>query len=151
MSSSSPQSAESASVITGTAAPGHAPRVVHVRGLNHAFRVLNGKTGIDFITGALDYFGVTVVTRGDEHLHEARRALAVANHPLGGMDGMALMQSVSKRLGDTQAPVNDLLMNLPQLQELLVPVNKRSIFPLAPTTKLVIWSICWPDATQRPA
>jgi putative hemolysin len=100
-------------------------RIVHVRGLNRAFRVLRGKTGIDFITSALDYFGVTVVTRGEHNLPQARRALVVANHPLGGMDGMALMQSVSKQLGDTRAPVNDLLMNLPQLQSVLVPVNRH--------------------------
>jgi putative hemolysin len=100
-------------------------RVVHVRGLNRVFRALEGKTGIEFLTAGLEHFGVRVVTRGEQYLDEARNALVVANHPLGGMDGMALMQTVGDRLGRIQAPANDLLMNLPQLRDLFVPVNKH--------------------------
>lgn len=100
-------------------------RVVHVRELNRAFRVLQGKRGMEFISGALDYLGVSVVARGEHHLRDARKALAVANHPLGGLDGMALMQSVSGQIGEAHAPVNDFLMHLPQVRDLLVPVNKH--------------------------
>jgi putative hemolysin len=49
----------------------------------------------------------------------------VANHPLGGLDGMALIRTVGGRLGEVRVPANDLLMNVPQLRDLFVPVNKH--------------------------
>jgi len=48
-----------------------------------------------------------------------------ANHPLGGLDGMALMWAVGKVRKDIVFPVNDLLMNLDNLKELFIPINKH--------------------------
>jgi putative hemolysin len=100
-------------------------RIVHVRELNRAFREMEGRSGLGFLAESLDALGVTVVSRGEEHLQAARKALVVANHPLGGVDGMALVQAVGMRLGKIHVPANDLLMNVPQLQDFFVPVNKH--------------------------
>jgi len=100
-------------------------RIAHVRELNRAFREMEGRTGLDFISGSLGALGVKVVSRGDDRLLTARKALVVANHPLGGIDGLALVQAVGKRLGEIHVPANDLLMSVPQLQGLFVPVNKH--------------------------
>ncbi len=54
-----------------------------------------------------------------------RRYLVASNHPLGGMDGIALLHETGKLNKEVIFPVNDLLMNLPNLYELFIPVNKH--------------------------
>ncbi len=58
------------------------------------------------------------------HLSSGRYIIA-ANHPLGGIDGMALMQEVGRVRPDIVFPVNDLLMNVPGLRPLFIPINKH--------------------------
>jgi len=53
------------------------------------------------------------------------RYIIAANHPLGGLDGMALMQAVGRIRKDLIFPVNDILMNVPGLQPLFIPINKH--------------------------
>lgn len=53
------------------------------------------------------------------------RYIIASNHPLGGLDGMALMQVVGSFRQDLVFPVNDILMNVPALQPLFIPINKH--------------------------
>jgi putative hemolysin len=53
------------------------------------------------------------------------RYLVASNHPLGGMDGIALLHETGKLRKEVLFPVNDLLLNLPNLYELFIPVNKH--------------------------
>jgi len=53
------------------------------------------------------------------------RFIIASNHPLGGLDGMALMQAVGRVRKDLVFPVNDILMNVPGLQPLFIPINKH--------------------------
>ncbi len=100
-------------------------RTVHVREINAILDRLEGVTGMSFVDAALAELGVTVRARYPERLDSARRPLVVANHPLGGLDGLALLQIVGRRVDRVLLPANDLLMNLENLRPLLVPVNKH--------------------------
>jgi putative hemolysin len=60
-----------------------------------------------------------------KNLPATGRYIIVSNHPLGGLDGMALMQEIGKVRTDFLFPVNDLLMNLPNLKQLFIPINKH--------------------------
>ncbi len=53
------------------------------------------------------------------------RFIVAANHPLGGLDGMALMHALGQIRQDIVFPVNDLLMNVPGLRPLFIPINKH--------------------------
>jgi putative hemolysin len=44
---------------------------------------------------------------------------------LGGLDGLALMQSIGKFRNEIQFPVNDILLYLDNLKPLFVPINKH--------------------------
>jgi putative hemolysin len=49
----------------------------------------------------------------------------VSNHPLGGLDGLALGAVIGRRYeGQVKYLVNDLLMNLKGLAPLFIPINK---------------------------
>lgn len=100
-------------------------RIIHQDFVNSFIRRNEAKSGLDFVEAILDEFGVEVTWEGEEHLLNNQRCMIAANHPLGGMDGIALMYVAGKFRKDIQFPVNDLLMNIPNLKELFVPINKH--------------------------
>jgi putative hemolysin len=69
-----------------------------------------------------------LVIEGEENLpssEDPKRYTFVSNHPLGGLDGVALGAVLGSRYeGQIKYLVNDLLMNLPGLAPLCIPINK---------------------------
>jgi putative hemolysin len=100
-------------------------RVIHQDELNEGLYRHRDKYGLDFIDAILDEFGVIVETKGIDNLPKRGRYLIASNHPLGGLDGMALMREIGRIRTDFIFPVNDLLMNLPNLREFFIPINKH--------------------------
>ncbi len=102
--------------------------IVHQDWAN-AFLVRAGdKQGTAWLEDCLDYLGATLVVEGEENLPSAadgRLYTFVSNHPLGGMDGVAIGAVIGRHYGDNfKYLVNDLLMNLKGLAPLCVPINK---------------------------
>ncbi|MBW2562082.1 MAG: 1-acyl-sn-glycerol-3-phosphate acyltransferase [Deltaproteobacteria bacterium] len=100
-------------------------RIIHVDEMNEGLYRLRDQYGLKFIKAALDMFQLKVDVRGIENISNAERCIVVANHPLGGLDGMALMHVVGKVRKDLVVPVNDILMNIPNIRELFTPINKH--------------------------
>lgn len=100
-------------------------RILHQDQLNDALFRHRHKMGFDFVEAILDELKVKVVVNGEENLRSAGRFVAVSNHPLGGLDGMALMLAVGRVRKDFLFPINDFLMHLPNLRPLFIPVNKH--------------------------
>ncbi len=100
-------------------------RVIHQETLNDALDRYQDKMGLDFIDIILKEFGVKIIVEGIENLPAEGRYIVAANHPLGGIDGMALMKVVGSVRKDILFPVNDLLLYLPNLKPLFIPINKH--------------------------
>ncbi|MFP4470238.1 MAG: 1-acyl-sn-glycerol-3-phosphate acyltransferase [Bacteroidota bacterium] len=100
-------------------------RVIHQEEVNEAIYSNRDKFGVDFVNAILDMFGAVIKVKGLENLPETGRQIIASNHPLGGLDGMALMSVVGRKRRDFLFPVNDLLMYLPNLRELFIPINKH--------------------------
>jgi putative hemolysin len=100
-------------------------KVIHQDELNEIVRTNYNAEGLDFLDACLKGFGVKIVCRGIENIPANGRWIVASNHPLGGLDGMALMQVVGKIRNDIVFPVNDLLMNIPNLRGLFIPINKH--------------------------
>ena len=86
-----------------------------------------GREGVDFCQGVLDYLGVKVDVEGLENLPpvESGYCTFVCNHPLGAIDGVTLGAVLGAHYGGrVKYLVNDLLMNLKGLAPLCVPINK---------------------------
>ena len=61
--------------------------------------------------------------RDIENIPPKGRVIIVANHPLGGLDGLALLRLVSNVRRDVRIVVNELLLHISQLNNLLLPVD----------------------------
>ncbi|NOX86975.1 MAG: glycerol acyltransferase [Chlorobi bacterium] len=80
--------------------------------------------GTEFIDAVLEDMNTKLDVVGLDNIPEKDRCIVASNHPLGGLDGMALMLAVSKKRSDIVFPVNDLLMNVKNLEPLFIPINK---------------------------
>ena len=90
-------------------------------------------TGSDWLEAVLKELNCKVEVEGLENLpskDDPRLYTFVSNHPLGGIDGVAIGSVIGKHYDDRfRYLVNDLLMNLPGLAPLCIPINtttKRS-------------------------
>ncbi|MEC7246599.1 MAG: 1-acyl-sn-glycerol-3-phosphate acyltransferase, partial [Pseudomonadota bacterium] len=68
---------------------------------------------IDYIAGDQDIY----------HIPPKGRVIIVANHPLGGLDGLALLRLIASVRLDVRIVVNELLLHINQLNNLLLPID----------------------------
>lgn len=93
--------------------------------LNAILRLVGNKQGVEAVRCALEYLDIHLNVHGIEHVHDGTRYIFASNHPLGGLDGLALIDILGERFdGNIRFLVNDLLMAVKPLQCIFLPVNK---------------------------
>jgi len=101
-------------------------RVIHQDQVNEVLEKYKDKEGIDFVECTLNEMGAKINVINPENIPATGRYIIASNHPLGGLDGMALMLVVGKAgRRDIVFPVNDLLLYLRNLKVLFIPINKH--------------------------
>lgn len=81
--------------------------------------------GFDFVEQVLEHFGfaTTVSDRELEHIPVWGRVVIISNHPIGSLDGLALLKMVGQVRRDVKIVANDVLQHLEPLKSLLLPVD----------------------------
>lgn len=97
---------------------------LHEDDINHAMETLKDEEGLEFNRKGLDMLGAKVESKNNELIPKTGSIIIAANHPLGGLDGMALIKSVGEVRPDVRFFVNDILKNLKNYGEIFVAVNK---------------------------
>lgn len=100
---------------------------IHQKELNEMLRIGYPTTGSEFAHKLLQYLNVSVEVEGKENLPSlGERTVFACNHPLGGLDGIALIDVLGSYYGDDNIRfmVNDLLMNVEPLSNVFIPINK---------------------------
>ncbi len=100
-------------------------RKIHQKESNEVIATNEGKNGYEFSKYIIDYLDIKVEVRGLENLPKEGGAIMAVNHPLGGMDALAIIQEVYTIRKDLKFVVNDLLLQLENLKDLFVGVNKH--------------------------
>jgi len=100
-------------------------RILHQDFVNDYLERHGDKMGIDFMEAAYEEFNVNMKIQGENNLPESGRFLFVANHPLGGFDGNMLIYIIRKHYPRVVFLVNDILMNLKNMDEFFIPINKH--------------------------
>ena len=92
--------------------------------LNTILKKMADKNSVDAATAALDEMGINVTASGLDELPDGRY-MFVSNHPLGGLDGLALISLLGNRYDHKiKFLVNDLLMAVTPLRGVFLPINK---------------------------
>lgn len=99
-------------------------KVVHESDINRFENANHDKFEFDYLDAALDEVKAKITYSGLENVPQSGACIIASNHPLGGIDGMALLQIVGKVRKDLSFLVNDMLTKLVNFGKLFVPVNK---------------------------
>lgn len=102
--------------------------IIHQDEVNRFLWESRDKKGTEWLEECTRYLDMTLNIEGLENLpdkNDGRLYTFVSNHPLGGVDGVALGAIIGRHYdGRFRYLVNDLLMNLPGLAPLCIPINK---------------------------
>ena len=103
-------------------------RKIHQDEINEFLEREGDKQGVPWLNDCVEFLDMKLDVQGMENLpapDDGRLYTFVSNHPLGGIDGVALGAVIGKHYdGNFRYLVNDLLMNLPGLAPLCIPINK---------------------------
>lgn len=96
--------------------------------INAFLRENHGITGIDFIDRIFDYFNFSysISQRERDNIPSQGRLIIIANHPIGSLDGLALLRLASEVRRDVKIIANDMLMAFEPLHDLLLPLDNMT-------------------------
>jgi len=97
---------------------------LHEDEINSVMEELKDEHGLKFNKGVLRLLGAKVEAVHPEYIPATGNIILVSNHPLGGLDGMALIKVVGDVRTDVHFLVNDILTNIPNFGDVFVAVNK---------------------------
>lgn len=100
-------------------------RIVHQDEINQVLREHGDKRNIEFIEATFNFLDIAYTVEGLDKLDSNERYSFASNHPLGGLDGIILIHALSQKFDTVKVPANDLLMNITQLQDCFIPINKH--------------------------
>lgn len=99
-------------------------KILHEKDVNNFIREHKEDDPIAFCQSVMSKFNITLSHHGIENLPEKGGVVLAINHPLGGMDAMALVALTHKKRSDIKFIVNDVLLHLENLRPLFIGVNK---------------------------
>ena len=99
---------------------------LHEDEINKLMHELKDEYGLAFNKKGLEKFGAKIEAVHTHHIPKTGGIIIAANHPLGGLDGMALIKAVGDIRPDVRFVVNDVLDNLKNYGDVFVGVNKVS-------------------------
>lgn len=100
-------------------------RILHQNEINQILAENKDLYDFDFAKDIITRFNVNVTAYGTENIPKSGGYIFASNHPLGGIDALALITVMEPYRKDMQFVVNDILMNLKNLSGLFVGVNKH--------------------------
>lgn len=106
-------------------------RLMHLGEMRSFFAEHRGLQGVPLLDEILDRldvsYALSLKDRG--RIPHEGRLVVVANHPLGGLDGLVLLRALLEVRQDVRVVANDLLLGLPGLSEHLLPYDVFSPRP----------------------
>lgn len=99
-------------------------KTLHQEEINQLLEENKDVYGYDFCRDIIKRWDIKVVAHGLENVPESGGQIYAANHPLGGMDAMAIVEALGHKRKDIKFLVNDVLLNLKNLKGLFIGINK---------------------------
>jgi 1-acyl-sn-glycerol-3-phosphate acyltransferase len=97
---------------------------LHEDDINDAMEHLKDDQGLEFNRKGLLRLGAKVESVNAHFVPKTGSIVIVSNHPLGGLDGMALIKAVGDIRPDVHFLVNDVIKNIKNYGDIYVAVNK---------------------------
>ncbi|MCP4457217.1 MAG: glycerol acyltransferase [Cytophagales bacterium] len=100
-------------------------RVIHEDEVNEFITKHDGDDSFAFSAGAIELLHLKLNIKGTENIPPVDQScIFVSNHPLGGLDAIAIIHLLRDIRPDIKFIVNDLLMHVEMLRDRFIGVNK---------------------------
>lgn len=99
-------------------------KIIHQHELNDFLEKNGDKYAYDFVKAVLEEFSLQTKIIGRENIVATGGCIFSANHPLGGLDAMALGNAMGQVRSDIKVMVTDMLLHIDNLKDHFVGVNK---------------------------
>ncbi len=85
----------------------------------------NNKYGIEFIDELFEKlnFSYSIANKDVKKIPSEGRIICVANHPIGSLDGLALLKTISDIRADVKIVANNILAEIENINNLIIPLN----------------------------
>lgn len=104
---------------------GYIQKTLHEKEVNGFIKDNADKDSFEFCDEVVNTFNIQLSAFGIENIPETGGCVLAINHPLGGMDAMAIVTLLQQRRRDIKFIVNDVLLNLENLKDMFIGVNKH--------------------------
>lgn len=100
-------------------------KLTHEQEINQFLTDNEGEDPVSFIDNVFDYFNFSyaVTSRDRANIPAQGRVVIIANHPIGSLDGLAVLRLLLEVRSDVKILANDMLMNFEALHPLLIPLD----------------------------
>ncbi len=99
-------------------------RKIHEDAINQCIWDNRDKYGYEFNSACLKFLNINITYEGLENLPKTGGVVVASNHPLGGIDGIAMIHVLSQARQDVKFIVNDILTNMKNFSGIFIGVNK---------------------------
>lgn len=100
-------------------------RILHENEINQIIADNRDKTNENFCEAVINHFNIKLEVTGIENIPQTGGVTLAMNHPLGGMDALALVTALKNHRTDLKFIVNDILLHLESMKGMFVGVNKH--------------------------
>ncbi|MBU2018695.1 MAG: 1-acyl-sn-glycerol-3-phosphate acyltransferase [Bacteroidetes bacterium] len=100
-------------------------RILHQKDINTFLNQNKDKHDEDFCDAVMEYLQIKVIIENPENIPKEGKLVFAMNHPLGGMDAIALVSGLRSHKTGLKFIVNDLLLFLKNMNGLFLGVNKH--------------------------
>ncbi len=100
-------------------------KTTRVNEINYVLNKYSDKKNFDFIDEIFEYldFSYSVSRKHKLRIPSEGKLILVSNHPIGGLDALAILNVVGEVRNDIKFIANDLLLNLHNLSDLFLPFD----------------------------
>lgn len=103
-------------------------RLTHETEINAFLRDNQDAIGFEFIDRVLEYFDFSyrISARDKSNIPAAGRVVIFANHPIGSLDGLAILRLIGEVRQDVKIIANDMLSHFSALDNLIIPLDNMT-------------------------
>lgn len=100
-------------------------KILHQKEINQFLIDHKDSYNVAFCVEVIKMLNVKIDIQGKDKIPKTGKIVIVMNHPLGGMDAMALVSALKGHREDLKFIVNDILLHLENLNGIFLGVNKH--------------------------
>ena len=103
-------------------------KIIHLNDINEILSKYGDSEGIEFIDNLFDHlnFSFNIANKDIKKIPAEGKLVCVANHPVGSLDGLALLKLISEIREDVKIIANDVLYEIENLRTHFLPFNLES-------------------------